>query len=510
MSASQRPTAHSRSVARRVVAGLLAGSVAVAIGVVGASPAVADATTGSIQGFVTAPDGSVPDGNTIVTAYSQGFNDAVVIDPTTGAFEFDNLVPGAWRVEVQYQGTHEYLPYLWGDGSWFFQSDAVNDTPVAAGAPTHLSLRLIAGATIGGHLTGANGSLANATIQLLSTVSGNPTGATGTFDVASQTWTATDVGPGSYSAYFTTTTGSYAGEYWDQKGAKLAATPLVVAEGASVSGLNVTLQAGATIQGSVFDDHDGSLQPHSGGYLHAYLDGGSIPVQVSLPLGSIDSSGHYSITGLYPGTWRVCQPPDSLSALSICSSPVTVGAGGTGVATDLVLPLAGIMSTFVYSSPPGGPEGPAQGQVLVYWWNAATSTWVSEGNPFIGGGGYNNFANLPPGDYKVQFFSGRLDVDSQWWDGQRYEADATIIHLASGGDVALPLVVLPARDYDVLRTDGEDRFSGAVAMTQEIWPLPTDTPDDGGVPLGGVPIIYIANGLNYPDALSAGPAAIVQ
>jgi putative cell wall-binding protein len=45
------------------------------------------------------------------------------------------------------------------------------------------------------------------------------------------------------------------------------------------------------------------------------------------------------------------------------------------------------------------------------------------------------------------------------------------------------------------RTSGSDRFSTAVAIAQQSYPS------------GPVPVVYIATGLNFPDALSAAPAA---
>ncbi|MEO6117242.1 MAG: cell wall-binding repeat-containing protein, partial [Pseudolysinimonas sp.] len=102
------------------------------------------------------------------------------------------------------------------------------------------------------------------------------------------------------------------------------------------------------------------------------------------------------------------------------------------------------------------------------------------------------------------------DHRSEWWNNQRYFDQSDDIVVGTNSTTDLGNVVLLARTLDVSRTFDQDRFSGAVKMTQEIWPLPSEAFPTGDVPVGGVPIIYIANGLNYPDALSAGPAAIVQ
>jgi putative cell wall-binding protein len=50
-------------------------------------------------------------------------------------------------------------------------------------------------------------------------------------------------------------------------------------------------------------------------------------------------------------------------------------------------------------------------------------------------------------------------------------------------------------NVDVDRISGADRYSGSVAIANESFP-------------GTAPVVYLANGANYPDALSAGPAAV--
>ncbi|WP_066039553.1 cell wall-binding repeat-containing protein [Herbiconiux solani] len=51
----------------------------------------------------------------------------------------------------------------------------------------------------------------------------------------------------------------------------------------------------------------------------------------------------------------------------------------------------------------------------------------------------------------------------------------------------------------VARIAGTDRYDGAVKISQAAYPAPAT-----------VPVVYVATGQNYPDALSAGPAAVKQ
>ncbi|MCS5713990.1 cell wall-binding repeat-containing protein [Herbiconiux sp. CPCC 205716] len=57
--------------------------------------------------------------------------------------------------------------------------------------------------------------------------------------------------------------------------------------------------------------------------------------------------------------------------------------------------------------------------------------------------------------------------------------------------------VLVADRPAVSRLDGATRFDVAVAVADEAFP-------------GTAPVVYVATGTNYPDALSAGPAAVAQ
>lgn len=78
----------------------------------------------------------------------------------------------------------------------------------------------------------------------------------------------------------------------------------------------------------------------------------------------------------------------------------------------------------------------------------------------------------------------------------RFAAPAVLILLAgfltgTGASAAAPA-------YAVDRLWGADRFATAVAVSQRYYPAP------------GVPVVYVANGMDFPDALSAAPAAARQ
>lgn len=64
-------------------------------------------------------------------------------------------------------------------------------------------------------------------------------------------------------------------------------------------------------------------------------------------------------------------------------------------------------------------------------------------------------------------------------------------------------IAAPAWAVDVSRVAGADRFDVGVNASKALYP-------SGGVPAAGVPVVYIANGYNFPDALTASPAAALH
>jgi carboxypeptidase T len=58
----------------------------------------------------------------------------------------------------------------------------------------------------------------------------------------------------------------------------------------------------------------------------------------------------------------------------------------------------------------------------------------------------------------------------------------------------------PPAHVDLDRVAGTDRYGTAVAVSQRLAP-------EGHVPVGGVPVVYLASGTGFADAAAAGPAA---
>lgn len=109
--------------------------------------------------------------------------------------------------------------------------------------------------------------------------------------------------------------------------------------------------------------------------------------------------------------------------------------------------------------------------------------------------------NLPAGQYRLEFADTtfpRPRFQTQYWNGASEPENATLIEIESDQTIDAIDALLPAFPALVIdRLAGDDRFATTVLATQLAFP---------GIDVG-IPVAYIASGLNYPDALSAGPAA---
>jgi putative cell wall-binding protein len=108
------------------------------------------------------------------------------------------------------------------------------------------------------------------------------------------------------------------------------------------------------------------------------------------------------------------------------------------------------------------------------------------------------FEGLEPGQYRLHFVDkGSQDVRNEYWNDQLYESDADVITLAPGQTVARVDASLDQWGIYTYRYGGATRYDvAALISTLAFEP--------------GVPVVYIASGEKFPDALSAGPAAARQ
>ncbi len=109
--------------------------------------------------------------------------------------------------------------------------------------------------------------------------------------------------------------------------------------------------------------------------------------------------------------------------------------------------------------------------------------------------------NLPKGSYAVRFghFGGNghqqtRAYPSSYFGGSRYLGQSKPVDVTAGGAVEGIDGALEPWSFDVTRTAGADRYETSVRISE-------------GAFSPGVPVVYLASGASWADALSAAPAA---
>jgi len=113
--------------------------------------------------------------------------------------------------------------------------------------------------------------------------------------------------------------------------------------------------------------------------------------------------------------------------------------------------------------------------------------------------GYWSITGLPAGTYEMAAFSDDADWPvKEWLYSERFRVDADSFIFADDFAEDFSNYTLGERSFDVTRESGADRFATAVALSQSRFGA------------GSGPKVFVVNGRNFPDALSAGALAAVE
>jgi len=218
-----------------------------------------------------------------------------------------------------------------------------------------------------------------------------------------------------------------------------------------------------------------------------------------------DGSGSYTFSGL-PYTGYIIEvwgsgatPPhanqfhDDTYSLNLATSFAV--ANSTPVVRNITMDPSGSISGTVT-----GEFGvPANGQVLlfhyvggVYQFNLTSATPAANGSWQVTG--------LAPGDWAIRYtdlLPSSTNYRTQYHNQILAQGDQLYVTLAAGGSVSVSATMTEAGPIPSTRLSGADRYATAVAVSQEF--------DAFNGAAGSY--VYIASGVNYPDALSAAPAA---
>lgn len=231
----------------------------------------------------------------------------------------------------------------------------------------------------------------------------------------------------------------------------------------------------------------------------------------------VASDGSYELKRPPAGQYEICayRDPDSPERnwLESCwsesgsAAPTIVTLGATGSIfedIDIEMLQGGQIAGRVLTKPQptATPVASQYTNVNLYRYNASEDLFEYFAQQQTDSSGQFAFHAVPPGEYAVQYLGVPGYQQSEFWKEARYWSQRTDIVLEGGESLALGNNVLEPPSLDSVRLSGPDRFATSVDISQATF-SDADVAD-------GVPVVYVANGLNYPDALSAGPAAAHQ
>lgn len=137
---------------------------------------------------------------------------------------------------------------------------------------------------------------------------------------------------------------------------------------------------------------------------------------------------------------------------------------------------------------------PSPVAVNIFLFDPGASLWTLVAFGATNGEGLYNIPGLAPGSYLVQF----SDVAStpvyryEYYDDARDQEDAEAVAVTTANVTGIDAELTPAGPLEVERFAGADRFQTSVRISQEY---------------AYADVVFVANGLGYPDALSAAAAA---
>jgi hypothetical protein len=248
-------------------------------------------------------------------------------------------------------------------------------------------------------------------------------------DVSSGYYAIHNVPPGEYLVHFEPGSQNYVAQWWHDQTEYFSASSVTVTPGGVVAGIGAELVAGATLSGTVTAAAGGS--PIAGVYVCAYEEGA-----LAERCASTDAAGHYTVPGLFEGTWEVAFFPYGSGQNLLYQdypSPIAVHTKTPVAGINAALGAGGQISGTVRSAATGAPLGGVR--VCLSRAEKEVDTYECKKT---GTSGSYLFFGIQAGSWKVAFspetsellqadpYAGEADefaeapdaYPTQWWNGK--------------------------------------------------------------------------------------------
>jgi hypothetical protein len=381
---------------------------------------------GTVTGTVKDNTGADLEGICVaVGLVTGGSGEGFASSGSDGTYSVTGLAPGSYNVmfSAGCGSTPNWITQWWENAS--SQGTATPISVTVGKTVSGIDASMQPGGTIAGTVKSSTGTALAGICVDVSPLPGTSGGGYAA-SASDGTYSVGGLIAGSYTVEFTPGCGSasqnWLDQWWKNASSSSTATPVVVATGKTVSGINASLQPGGIITGTVKSSTGSvlagicvSASPASG-YFGDYF-------------ATTGSNGTYSIAGLPTGAYTVEFSAGCGSASDnwiyqwwknassyLTATPVPVTAGKTVAAIDASMQLGGIITGTVKSN-----TGAVLSGICVFAYNATTG--VGNSATSAANGTYS-VIGLATGAYLVEFATG-CGSASQNWLTQYWKASAT-------------------------------------------------------------------------------------
>lgn len=374
------------------------------------------AEVGKISGTITAPDGATTLGGIQVMAYrwNEKWDEWLEYGDTSysssnGNYMISGLVAGNYRVRFR-DNIGEYIGEYYGNASGI---DSAADIPV--GNPlsvTGINASLGKNTKITGIVTGPDGTTPLEGI-LVGAYYWNQEDEYWGYDEPVYTskdgrYTIYGLSARTYRIGFYDLKGDHVSEYNDNVADVTDAVDLVLAQSATISGIDASLALASKITGTITGS-DGVTQL-AGIYVDAYQWNIHQNDWILVGGGISKSDGTYVTGGLATGAYRICiSDPQGIHVAEYYNDVLDIGSA-TDITVGNAMTVSGINASLSEGAKitgrittPSGDSSLEGIRIQAYYWNAAAGNWEEEKTTESGEDGSYTLRTIKPGIWRLGF-----------------------------------------------------------------------------------------------------------